>query len=89
MTAIIKSRTPILNGQKRSNRDHIIVARNRSHLIRNRSWVLLDGRNKEVAINGGIAKKLAIASGDLFPANPREGQLFIKGNQLYRYEKEE
>jgi hypothetical protein len=67
----------------------MIVARNRSHLVRNRSWVLLDGRNKEAAISGGIAQKLAIAAGEAFPDNPREGQLFIKGNQLYRYEKEE
>lgn len=54
----------------------------------NRSWRLLTDSNGDIAINSGIAEKIAIARGEAFPTAPRAGQLFIKNNKLYRYDEE-
>ena len=59
-----------------------LIARNRSLLVRNRSWTLLEGRNQEPVIEAGIAKKLAIVSGEELPdpglGAVKAGQLFLK-----------
>ena len=56
-----------------------LVARNRSYMVHNRSWRVLDKRNGDVVLDSGIAKKLAIASGTELPtAELKNGQLFMK-----------
>lgn len=56
-----------------------LVARNRSYMVRNRSWRVLDKRNGEVVLDNGVAKKLAIVSGTEPPTKEvKNGQLFMK-----------
>ena len=80
-----KSKTPLLKAPARASS---VVLRNRTRLERNRSWVLLEGRNEGTVIESGIAKRLAIASGDVFPNNPKDGQIFIKDKKVYYYKEE-